>query len=271
MPFPFIPLLLGAAAQGGQALINNAAADKQAASNLEIAKFQAAANERYLQQQLEYNSPKNQMLRFQEAGLNPNLIYGQGNPGSQSAPLSHPQIQPADYQKAAVQIGQLLPQMNSTRLIDSQVDANNARTTQAYQMTQLNKVQEALLSKNPLLNDEGFKAIIEGLKGSAMSKVAEGSMQQTTAEWFNGVKRWTGLGGQEVEGPPGAYKLQRELMLLDEKFGLAQADAKIKAKIVTSKEFQNQILEVQKKFMTDAEITPAHIVQFIQLLLMKLL
>lgn len=32
--------------------------------------------------QNEYNTPKNQMLRFKEAGLNPNLIYGQTNTAS---------------------------------------------------------------------------------------------------------------------------------------------------------------------------------------------
>lgn len=35
--------------------------------------------------QNEYNSPKNQMARFAEAGLNPNLIYGSGNPGNASS------------------------------------------------------------------------------------------------------------------------------------------------------------------------------------------
>lgn len=33
-------------------------------------------------QQNAYNSPKAQMERFQEAGLNPHLIYGQGTPGN---------------------------------------------------------------------------------------------------------------------------------------------------------------------------------------------
>lgn len=32
-----------------------------------------------------YNAPKAQMERFKEAGLNPNLIYGQGTPGNASA------------------------------------------------------------------------------------------------------------------------------------------------------------------------------------------
>lgn len=39
--------------------------------------------------QNDYNSPAAQMKRFQEAGLNPNLIYGQGNNGN-SGPVSTP-------------------------------------------------------------------------------------------------------------------------------------------------------------------------------------
>ena len=37
----------------------------------------------------EYNLPTNQMARFKDAGLNPNLIYGQSNPsaGFSSAPF----------------------------------------------------------------------------------------------------------------------------------------------------------------------------------------
>lgn len=33
----------------------------------------------------EYNTPQNQMRRFEEAGLNPGLMYGQVNPGNSSA------------------------------------------------------------------------------------------------------------------------------------------------------------------------------------------
>jgi len=38
----------------------------------------------FWRQQNDYNSPQAQMRRFQEAGLNPNLIYGQGNSGNAS-------------------------------------------------------------------------------------------------------------------------------------------------------------------------------------------
>lgn len=48
----------------------------------------------------EYNSPKMQMQRFKEAGLNPNLIYGQTQ---NAAPVRSSDFKPADY--AAPRIG----------------------------------------------------------------------------------------------------------------------------------------------------------------------
>jgi len=81
--------------------------------------------------QNQYNSPKEQMMRFKEAGLNPNLIYGQGNSGNQSSPASYqaprlnyqfdpfdmPQVlQPfQDYQMRAAQIDNVKASTESTR------------------------------------------------------------------------------------------------------------------------------------------------------------
>lgn len=52
------------------------------------------ANLRLWRMQAEYNKPINQMARYQEAGLNPNLIYSQGNPGNMT---SSPTMQPKHY------------------------------------------------------------------------------------------------------------------------------------------------------------------------------
>lgn len=46
--------------------------------NMEMAKWQNDANIANWNMQNEYNLPSNQMKRFKEAGLNPNLIYGSG-------------------------------------------------------------------------------------------------------------------------------------------------------------------------------------------------
>jgi len=55
--------------------------DRQKADNLEFWNLQN-----------DYNSPQSQMNRFQEAGLNPHLIYGQGNSGNAGA-ISTPDVQ----------------------------------------------------------------------------------------------------------------------------------------------------------------------------------
>lgn len=61
-------------------VFNNDAIDKTNQANRDLWREQAA-----------YNTPKNQMLRYQEAGLNPNLVYSQGNPGNMaSAPTMQP-------------------------------------------------------------------------------------------------------------------------------------------------------------------------------------
>ena len=46
------------------------------------AKRQRAWNEAMWNKQNQYNLPANQMQRYRDAGLNPNLIYGQGTPGN---------------------------------------------------------------------------------------------------------------------------------------------------------------------------------------------
>lgn len=51
-------------------------------SNKKLAQYSFDKNVEMWRLQNEYNSPKNQMARFTEAGLNPNLMYGKGTPGN---------------------------------------------------------------------------------------------------------------------------------------------------------------------------------------------
>lgn len=249
--------IIGAVVAAIGMMVNNSQQKKQQQVNMDMAKFQADANQRYLDKQLSYNTPANQMSRFQDAGLNPNLIYGQGSPGNQTAPLTFPDIKSADYQKQ--NIDQLIPLVNQTRLTDAQVGATNAKTQQTYAVTALNKLQAQVIAKNPLLNDDGFKATIEGLKSAAALKSEQVRGQKIQNFVSDASAGWR------------VDKMYKEVQLLEQRFKLAQLDAPIKAEVLKSKEFQNAILEVQKKFMTDGDVTPQHILQFVQLLLMKAL
>ena len=53
-------------------------------------------NINFWKMQNEYNSPQAQMQRFEQAGLNRNLIYGQGNSGNAGS-ISTPDVQPVQY------------------------------------------------------------------------------------------------------------------------------------------------------------------------------
>lgn len=238
--------------------------NRQTKANKDLAEFQDQANQRYLQQQLEYNTPASQMRRFQEAGLNPNLVYGQGNPGNQSSPQQYPAIQPTDYAR----LMQIVPLINQTRLTDAQVQATNARTRQSGAMTQLNTLQAQVMEKNPLLNDGAYKAIIDGLKSTAELKAAQSDIEGQKAGFLTKtIIREEG--SDYYKGTQGEYIMQKQLEILEQKFKLDSLTAEQKAEVLKSQDFKNAILEVQKNFMTEGAITPQHILQFIQLILMK--
>ena len=61
----------------------------------ELAEYQNEWNLEMWNKQNDYNSPIAQMQRYQDAGLNPNLIYSQGSPGNASSP---PSAATPDYQ-----------------------------------------------------------------------------------------------------------------------------------------------------------------------------
>lgn len=262
MPAWIAPVAMGLASLASQWF----GARKQAKENKDLAAFQNQANQAYLDKQLEYNTPANQMARFQSAGLSPQLVYSQGNPGNQSAPQVAADIKTSDWQK----LGEALPLINQTSLAQSQVQAQNQKTRALGVQMELQKVQKAVLEKNPLLDPVGFNATIDALRATAESKIAGAAMDTVKAEWFRGDKSMK-LGGQEMHGPAGVLKMETELNLLLQKFDLGTTDQKIKAEILNGKEFQNALLEIQKKWMADGDITPQHIYQFIQLLLMKML
>lgn len=73
--------LLGGAFSGYQ---SDKATKEYNRGQLELAKYQNQANINLWNMQNAYNTPAAQMQRYRDAGLNPNLIYGQGSSGNAS-------------------------------------------------------------------------------------------------------------------------------------------------------------------------------------------
>lgn len=129
--------------------------DKTIAANRKEAELAYQRSVEMWHMQNAYNSPQAQMERFKAAGLNPHLIYGQGNSGNASgAPEYHaPDIQ---YRYAAPTYGgaiqSILPTLMSVgtwlqnmRLGEARYDQMESTTERARQMV------EYLETANPML------------------------------------------------------------------------------------------------------------------------
>lgn len=105
--------MIGALIAGGASLLGSVLGSRSQSKtnqkNMELARYQnewqSQENEKAYQRNLqmwnlqnEYNSPTQQMARLRTAGLNPNLVYGNGVTGNSSG--SAPQYQPADIKRA---------------------------------------------------------------------------------------------------------------------------------------------------------------------------
>lgn len=123
------PELIGACVSGGSStlssIINYASQRATNRSNERMNRENNEYNLRLWQMNNEYNTPANQRRRMEEAGFNPNLMYGSMSPGNSSAPAqseSHynnaPQL--ADFGTA---IGNAYQAYKQSQLMDKQIEA----------------------------------------------------------------------------------------------------------------------------------------------------
>lgn len=113
--------LIGPIIQGGFSL---AGIGLQGRLNKELAAIQNQYNIDMWRMNNEYNSPQAQMQRYQEAGLNPNLIYTQGNPGNSSSPAQMVAPQSVKVDKAMAELGKMF---NLTNIMKSVQEFRNLK------------------------------------------------------------------------------------------------------------------------------------------------
>lgn len=124
------PLIGGALiGLGGSVLgsIFNGFSNKSANStNIKLAREQRAWNEKMWYLNNKYNTPLAQMQRYTEAGLNPNLMYGQGNSGNASSPaqgVDAPTVRP-NWNLDSQMVGEALQLSSQMKVNDSVVEKN---------------------------------------------------------------------------------------------------------------------------------------------------
>lgn len=221
-----------------------------------FAAFQHSKNMELLKYQLDYNTPAAQMQRFRDAGLNENLIYGQGDAGNWSGSRpEYPNIQPPDFSFMAT----MGTQVAQAQLMKNQADLTAVKVDESSVKQELNRAQTDLIRANPYLDPVYLKSVVRIMENTAALKRQETNFMLSE---FNPDTKWTHTGH---------VKMQKELDLLVQRFNLGNVDAKIKAEIIKTKEFQNAIQEVNAKFMQDGEITPQLIYNFISQFFLKLM
>lgn len=149
MPFPL--LAVGALASAVGSVFSSVSSNKtQKSINSQNIDFQREQNseDRHFQERMyhynnEYNSPVQQMARLKAAGLNPHLMYGQGNTGNATMPSTPNQKAPHADPPPPINIGSGIFQglQNYLSLKQSEAQTSNLEST--------NKVLDAeIVQKN---------------------------------------------------------------------------------------------------------------------------
>lgn len=234
---PWLLAALPGMAAGAINLIGNLiGARQQKEINMDMVKWQA-----------EYNSPANQRARYEQAGMNPNLAYGQGTPGNMERPQS------VDVQNAWADLGLKFQQ---SRLLSEQTNLTGSKVEESGIKQELMQAQANVIKMNPMLNPDHVASIVSLMKSTAALKAQESSFMTQAL-------------------PTGAATAGEAKMLLDiqsiaERLGLLKQDSAIKAEVVNSKTLFNELQKVQVDWMKNKELTPQHIYMGLMLLLQKM-
>lgn len=136
--------------------------DKTIKANLDLAKYAYSTDKEMWNLQNEYNTPQNQMQRFKEAGLNPNMIYGQGSAGNATQmPKFNAPRQEYNYQP--LQLPKAISMFQDFKLKQAQID-------NVQEVVNLNKLKQAteavrpsvLKSERLLKGRQATKSLYEG-------------------------------------------------------------------------------------------------------------
>lgn len=152
------PLITGALIAGGANLLGQGAnAFSTGAMNKKSMKF---AREMYATSrrdsladwamQNEYNSPEQQMKRLKSAGLNPNLVYGNGADAQMGAPIKSSEFMKPQLQAPQFDIGSAVGQFMSTQMTQAQIDNLRASNTLTLEDIAVRKSQQRNLDAQTL-------------------------------------------------------------------------------------------------------------------------
>lgn len=202
----------------GSSAMNNKAVQDTNKANMEIAKYQAQwqqqENEKSYQRSLnmwnlqnEYNSPTQQMARIRAAGLNPNLVYGNGVTGNSAG--STPQYEPAKFNAPTMQayrgwnlgISDAISQFLAYRTVKAQVDNMEAQNGLIRQQTATEATRQANIAASTSRSEFDLNMAKELKDVSVSSAIADMNQKQAGA-----AQGWTKANREVIQ-----YELDKAL------------------------------------------------------------
>lgn len=163
MPAWLVPAIMAGAQMVSQLISNRSQKRSQERTNLanmEMAKYAYNKDLDMWNRQNQYNTPASQMSRYSEAGLNPNLIYGQGNSGNASNAPSYQRPQLDYTRRPTVAIPEVLGMYQDYQMKQAQIDNVKAATENIAARTASESLRPGLISIQKATGDQRLKELL---------------------------------------------------------------------------------------------------------------
>lgn len=144
--------IAGGISQLGSGLFGYLGQKQANKTNIQLAKDAREHDVNMWNMQNAYNTPAMQMQRLTEAGLNPHLMYAQGNTGNASSPQKAPipEVQNELSSLAQMSLAPVISMYQDWRVKNAQIDnlqANADATRQNASLTALRQITQKLSNK----------------------------------------------------------------------------------------------------------------------------
>lgn len=229
--------------------------------NRKNAEWQLEQNKAILADQRAYDSPAQKMQRLKEAGLNPHLAYE--NVGGMNSPMINMSSLPAaNYGHVDTSYSDIGSDFLNAEMAQTQMGLSNQKISESQTKQAVMEAQEDLIRANPQMRPAYVDAMVKQMEATA-------ALKQQEKRWMHTKVSDSEKGYYGYE--QGFIKMEKELDILFQKYKLGEADLKVRAQIIEGKDWENDLKEVQAKWMKEQDITPQHIYQGIIILLGKLM
>lgn len=214
MPLPVaaIAALASTASSGANVVSDLWANKKNRDFSREMYQLTRKDNLEFWNMQNEYNSPQAQMQRFQDAGLNPNLIYGQAGDNS-AANIPTPDVQPVNYRAPRVD----KPDLVSAMLAHADLQIKQAQARNLNEQTEVIR-QDAMLRRLQAETsdfDLGFKREFRDVNADALKETVR-QRKVTTDVMINRDAREAAMNSSNIQ-----EAAQRMLTLIEQRKGMS--------------------------------------------------